>query len=94
MQNNINEFPDFLKRDISDLINNNFTDEQQLFIIYFNKYKNDQNFSFEHLCRIINRTTNALVFGIISSYRATLKWDLKYLNSRVINHVIEVLLLG
>ena len=92
MQNNM-DFPSVLKKDLSDLICANYTEEQQLFVIYYNKYKNSRNFSFEHLCRIINHTTDTLVLNLISSYRSTLKWDLKQLNIRTINHVISVLLL-
>jgi hypothetical protein len=92
MQTNSNYFPNDLKLDISELINADYTEEQQLFVVYYNRYKNNGNFSFEHLCRIINHTTNTLVLSLITSYRATAKWDLKHLNSRIINHVIKVLM--
>jgi hypothetical protein len=92
MQANLNSFPERLKKDTSDIINGKYSNDEQLLIIYYNKYKNDEMFSYEHLCSIITELTKIPVMRMIIRQRANNEWSLKSVNERVINFVMDKLL--
>lgn len=93
MQSNINTFPDRLKKNNLDIILGNYSNEEKLLIIYYNKYKNNQSFSFEHLCSIINDFTKVPTLQMILRQRSNNAWNIKNLNDRIINFIIDRLLL-
>lgn len=91
---NLNSFPENLKKNISSLISLNFAPDEQLLIIYYNKYKCDDQFSFEHLCGLIKRLTGISILRLTNKYKSTGKWNIKSINSRLINYLIEHFLLN
>lgn len=92
MQANLDLFPPRLMVNISEIINGNFDEYDQILIIYYNKYKTSEDFSFEHLCRILTKYSNVSIMRIINSHRINNDWNLKSVNLRIINYVSEKIL--
>lgn len=91
-ERNIETFPNNLKKEISAIIDTEFTSYDQLLIIYYSKYKNDAQFSFEHLCVIIRNIADIPITRLTTRYRSTYEWNIKSINERIIHYLIEYLL--
>jgi hypothetical protein len=88
-------FPQSLKITTSEIPGTSLNIYEQLLVIYYNKYKNEELFSFEHLCGIINHNFIArtlLVYRMIKKYRQTNQWDIKQLGERRTRYLIQKLL--
>lgn len=86
---NIESFPNNLKVPMVNLIDNNYKLDEQLFIIYYEKYKNNKLFSFEHLCSLISKTINMPIIRLISNFRSSNVWNVKSINDRRLTFLIN-----
>jgi hypothetical protein len=89
-QANLLNFPSIYKKNISYIIDNELLKSEQLLICYYNKYKNDRRFSFEHLMSII-KNTGIIITKILTRYKRTGVWAFK-IPSHKSNNIIKLLL--
>lgn len=89
---NLSSFPDSLKISKSHLISGNFDLHDQLLVIYYNKFKKDRVFSFEHLCGIACETIGISLRKAIAKFRKTGEWNIKAIGDRKILYLMNSLL--
>jgi hypothetical protein len=85
----MNSFPNKLKKELNALVGSSHTDDEQLLIIYYNKYKNSTEFSLGHLRNIIETTIGSPLPLIINTTDA---WNIKSINGRIIDFMIQWML--
>ncbi len=85
-------FPDNCKLSLIELLfsNNNLND--QILAIYYNDYKLDPLFSFEHLCNVINNIINIPVDLLIENYKKSGKWDLNIIPAFKLDFIVSSML--
>lgn len=88
----LSKFPCKYKSSISDLLVNEQSIHDQLFVIYYDRNHNNVMFSFEHLCRTINEITDIPINKIIKRYRRTSEWSLLEIRDKKLEFIVEKLL--
>jgi hypothetical protein len=85
-------FPEHLKMDEHKMLYNKNNIYNEVLKVYYNEYKNTSHFSFDHLCYIINKITGASVNKVLDDYHISKKWNLRRLEKRYIEYVIQYLI--
>lgn len=91
---NLNTFPVNFRLSIADLLASDESNHNQIMVIYYNDYKNNRLFSFEHLCRTINNITDVPINKLIAVYRKTRNWDISEIPEFKLSRIVEKMLVG
>jgi hypothetical protein len=88
----MNSYPSALKISISEMINKNLSMNEQLIVIYYNKFKNLESFSFEHFCNILSLECQIPINRLLKQFKKTEIWNINQLNQRQVTYLIDLLL--
>lgn len=86
------KFPMKYKIPIVHLLMNDRSRHDQIFIIYYNDFKDNLLFSFEHLCRVLNDITDIPINRIIARFRQNNEWSLSEITADKLEFIVEKLL--
>ncbi len=85
-------FPNNCKLSLIQLLSSNSNLNDQVLAIYYNDYKLDPLFSFEHLCDIINDITIIPIDLLMKNYEKSGKWDLNIIPAFKLDFIISRML--
>lgn len=88
----MDSYPPTLKISLSEMIEKNLSIYDQLIVIYYNKFKDSEMFSFEHFCDILSLKCKISINSLIKKFKKTENWNIKQLNQRKVTYFINLLL--